>query len=98
MGGKNREAEVPEAGDHLWAWFWRLNARRQHADGSPQPISHSEIKAWRENTGFVLCPEEVDVLTEMDSAFIAESVSELRGRQSAAGNETPRPKRKYGSM
>lgn len=64
------EPEVPEEGEHIWSWFWRLNARRQPGFESTAPLSYEQILYWSGMTRTFVSPEEVEILTAMDDAFV----------------------------
>lgn len=42
-----------------------------------EPIPHTELQAWRANTGNIVYPVEHDILREMDVAFCDETNKEL---------------------
>lgn len=53
-------------------WFWALSDKRSRGFGSPEPIPFREISAWSRVTGTLVTAEEVLMLAEMDSAFLAQ--------------------------
>lgn len=57
----------------MWDWFWALSARRR---SGPESITFGEIDAWQRLTGTPIRPEEVEMLLQMDNAFLAEVRSE----------------------
>lgn len=59
--------EVPPEGEHLWEWFWTLSRRRR---SGPEAITFTEIGAWMRATNTRVRPEEIEVLTRMDDAFL----------------------------
>lgn len=61
------EIEVPEAGEHLWSWFWSLERGRACGMNGPEPLAYAEIEAWARLTGTELRPWEVDALKAMDA-------------------------------
>jgi hypothetical protein len=65
------EPEIPPAGEHLWIWFWEINAGRGSTGWGPAPLSYQEIDAWARLSGCDLRPWEVRVLKSMDGAFLA---------------------------
>lgn len=70
------EYEVPEAGDHVWEWFWALSARRR---SGPEALTYAEVGEWARLTATPIRPEEVEMLMRMDDAFL----SEVREEQAA---------------
>lgn len=68
---------VPANGRHVWDWFWQLSARRR---SGPESLSYAEIESWARMTATPVRPEEVDMLTAMDDAY----VTEVRKEQMAA--------------
>lgn len=75
---------------HLWHWFWNLNGSRHSGDGGPQPLSYLEIDAWQRLTRTTVRVEEIQILIEMDGAYL----SALHKEQAAqmARRETARSK------
>lgn len=69
--------EVPEAGEHVWDWFWGLSARRK---SGPEALTYAEVGDWQRLTGTQVRPEEVEMLMQMDNAFLAEVRKEERAR------------------
>ncbi|HEV7417681.1 MAG TPA: hypothetical protein VGN98_16105 [Tianweitania sediminis] len=68
----NREdLEIPDAGAHIWDWFWDLNKGRQVGMSGYLPLPAFELRAWAEMTGNIVRPEEWRILREMDGAFLA---------------------------
>jgi hypothetical protein len=65
---------------HVWGWFWQLSQRRTAGFDSPNPISWTEIQAWRELTRAMILPEEIDLILMMDSAWL-EAVAQHREEQ-----------------
>lgn len=70
-------ANPPPEAIHLWNWFWSLSNRRP---SGPEPLAFGEIQAWSRMTRTPIRPEEVEMLTAMDDAYI----SEVRKEQAAA--------------
>ncbi|WP_420465624.1 phage tail assembly chaperone [Panacagrimonas sp.] len=67
--------EIPDVVWHVWEWFWTLCRRRLQG---PQPLTHSEVRAWRDNTLTPVTPEEIEMLFAMDDAWLTQSGIELR--------------------
>lgn len=66
------EPDVPDAGDHLWEWFWSLDAARPSNGFGANPITYSEIEAWARLVDAEPSPDEVRVIKAMDGAMLAE--------------------------
>lgn len=63
--------EEPEIVDErLWGIFWTLHGRRRPGFGGPAPISFTDISAWAALTRQYVRPEEVEILTRMDDAYL----------------------------
>jgi hypothetical protein len=61
----------------MWEWFWALSDRRSRGYDSPEPVSYGEMHAWQQLTRTIIRPEEVEVLTMMDAAWLR-AISEYR--------------------
>ena len=70
------EFGIPFEGEHLWSWFWDLSKRRGSGFGASF-ISYTEIKSWLEVTGLTVYPWEIDIITQMDAAYM-EATQELK--------------------
>ena len=81
------EADIPEEGQHIWAWFWTLNQRRQSGMDGPQPLTYTEIQAWQSSTGVIVRREETAILFGMDNTFL-ETLAKTREDQRVF-NEKP---------
>lgn len=65
-----RRVHLPEGGGLLWRAFVELDATRtMHANG-PNPISHSEIVAWRQLSRTPLEPHHVRIIRALDAALL----------------------------
>lgn len=71
------DIEIPHFGQHVWDWFWVLSNRRR---SGPEALSFAEIGEWQRLTGTAALPEEVEMLMQMDDAYL----SEVRKEQEAA--------------
>lgn len=67
--------EVPPGCALIWRDFWELDARRGSNGFGPLPLTHREIKAWRENYGISLSPWEIDAICAMDNARLEATAS-----------------------
>lgn len=80
------EPEVPSAGEHLWFWFWDLDAVRGHDMGSPEPLTYTEILAWAGLRRFGPEPWETEALRQMDVAYrIAATPKQKNGKSEKNG-------------
>lgn len=77
FGQPSPSVEVPPLGQHVWEWFWTLSNRRRTG---PEALSFAEIGEWQRLTGTAVLPEEVEMLMQMDDAYLAE----VRKEQEAA--------------
>lgn len=59
---------VPPAGAHVWEWFWALSNRRK---SGPEALSFGEIGEWQRVTGTQIRPPEVEMLIQMDNAYLS---------------------------
>lgn len=59
---------APLEGAHLWDWFWSLSGRRR---SGPEAISFAEIGEWQRLTRTPATPAEIEILLQMDEAFLA---------------------------
>lgn len=69
------------AGEHVWAWFWELNTRRQPGFDTISPMTFTEIKNWIELTGKNVEPIEIQWLIEMDNAWLNQIAQERKDKQ-----------------
>ncbi|WMT85562.1 hypothetical protein NO932_11550 [Pelagibacterium sp. 26DY04] len=75
------EIVIPEAGEHLWEWFWDMNRDRQQGMNGPQPIGLAGIRLWSEMTGQSIRPDEVEIIRDMDDAYRAALSAEFADQQ-----------------
>ena len=64
------EPEIPDYGERLWFAFWKLNSRRGPGFESPAALSYTEMQSWATLTRQRLSPDDVEVLTQMDDAYL----------------------------
>jgi hypothetical protein len=69
--------ELPAEAAALWGAYLQLSASRARGFG-PSAITYVEIEAWQRLQGVQLTPWELDTLTAMDLAAMAE-----QGKQGA---------------
>lgn len=69
---------MPEAGRELWNAFQRLSSTRTYHAGGPNPIQPSEIVAWCRLMRKPLEPRHVNILLEMDRAWLDQAFAKSR--------------------
>lgn len=72
--------EVPDAGQHLWDWYFDLDSKISRIDsnsGVQQRIPPSEWKAWADLTGNIVYPWEFDILAAMDRVYCDAVTAEI---------------------
>ena len=74
------QPEIPECAEHVWNWWWQLNARRQPGFDSLAPFSYAEIHSWILLTCRYVAPEEIAWLIQMDDAWLATIAEERKAR------------------
>jgi hypothetical protein len=62
--------------------WWRLNARRPVGEAL-QPLQFSEIQAFSEMSGNLICPDDLLLLETIDDAFLKAYNRELSAKQEA---------------
>lgn len=62
--------EVPEIVNHVWEWWWQLNARRSSGFDSISPITYSEIYHWLVLTRTQIMPAEIEIIIKLDDAYL----------------------------
>ncbi|MEQ1405636.1 hypothetical protein ABK249_11895 [Neorhizobium sp. Rsf11] len=75
LSANSRKARIPAGGDILWQWFLDLNKTRTYHQAGPNPISHSEILAYSQLTGWSIEPRHVAILRAMDAVWIEHAYS-----------------------
>lgn len=71
---------IPEGAEGLWRLFSRLNVTRTSNGFGPNPISYSEIEAMSRTTGIPVSSWEVDVIRQMDMAFLVAMVETKKAK------------------
>lgn len=78
FGATAPELRVPDAGGHLWDWYFDLSQRLiRRGDGETHPIPPTEFVAWVQATKQIVYPWEYAILGAMDLAYVAEMNIEL---------------------
>jgi len=62
--------EFPSLLMYIWSAFCSLNSARTAGFSGPNPITYTEIKAWKELTDTPLGPWDIQVLKRLDQVFI----------------------------
>ncbi len=75
------EPEIPFCAEHVWKWWWELNARRPPGLDNLAPISYGEIESWISLTGKMVTHEEIRWLMQMDDAWLSAIAEERKARQ-----------------
>ena len=60
----------PEGTEHIWQVFWELRSTAQTGFSGPCHISFIEIDAWERVRGIRLEPFVLDLILQMDSAYL----------------------------
>ena len=79
-------------GEHVWKWWWELNARRPPGFDNLAPISYSELRSWILLTGKYVAPEEIRWLIQMDNAWLSAIAEERNARREREKEEADRNK------
>jgi len=66
FGKPTIEVIVPPCGAYIWEWFWHI---RNTINGHEQPLTYSEIYAWRDMSGNLVSYSDCAILMAMDAAF-----------------------------
>lgn len=84
------DIEVPEAGQHLWDWYFDVDDRISRIiDGSCRRIPPSEWLAWQQMKGDIVHPWEYDILAAMDRAYCAGVDGEIEAGRALAEKGKP---------
>ncbi len=62
--------EFPRLLHHIWIAFCHLNSARQAGFSGPNPITYTELKAWKELTETPLEPWEIEALKKLDQVYL----------------------------
>lgn len=62
----DKRVAVPAGGALYWQWFCELSDARTWSMNGPNPISHGDIVAYRQLTGWPIAPHHIAVLRAMD--------------------------------
>ena len=84
------QPEVPLCAEHVWQWWWELNARRAPGFDNLAPLSYSEICAWLALTCKLVTPEEIGWLIAMDNAWLTAISEERKAKHERDKEESER--------
>lgn len=70
--------EFPKGAEYLWEWYWQLRRRCGGNGFGPSPIPHAEIDAWVRLTGTDPAPWELEVLGDIDIAYLKQAAEAQR--------------------
>lgn len=62
----------PEWTEHIWEVFWELRSHAKAGFSGPEHLSFLEIDAWERVRGIRLEPFVLDMILQMDAAFMDE--------------------------
>lgn len=62
--------EFPSLLLYIWSAFIDLNSARTAGFSGPNPLTYTEIKAWKELTDTPLSPWDIQVIKRLDQAYI----------------------------
>lgn len=65
------DPDIEEDCSHLWEWFWDISRGRQVGMNGWLALPAVEIRAWQDMTGNIIRAEELQVLRDMDQAFLS---------------------------
>lgn len=68
FGKDSPDVDVPDAGQHIWEWFWKLSAQRDRSMGV-SPLKMADVWAWNDLGRISINPNEFDILLDMDLAY-----------------------------
>jgi len=81
---------IPECAQHVWEWWWELNARRAPGFDSLSPLSYSEIHSWILLTKRFVAPEDIRWLMQMDDAWLRQISTERKDKSEREKDEADR--------
>ena len=66
LGTDQSVLDLPQAGMHVWEWFWQIEAGRRIGQHGPEAFSFTDIDAWARLSDEEPRPWEVRALMAMD--------------------------------
>lgn len=90
------QADTPTQFFYVWQWFWKLSDRRAIGEsGAQQPLSCTEIRGWSDLLGLEMRQPEIEMILEMDAAYLQASNSEVQSlRELKRAKDQSKPKAK----
>lgn len=74
-----RRVPVPDGGQLVWRWFIDLCRTRSYHGYGPNPLTYSEIEAYARLYGWPLEGRHVDMILELDRAWMARARADIGG-------------------
>jgi hypothetical protein len=68
--GLENPTNFPSLLVHIWSAFCSLNSARTAGFSGPNPITYTEIQAWKELTDSPLKSWEIQVIKRMDEVYL----------------------------
>lgn len=68
--GLENPTKFPNLILHIWSVFCVLNSARTAGFSGPNPITYTEIQAWKELTETPLTPWELQVIKRLDQVYL----------------------------
>jgi hypothetical protein len=62
--------EFPVELEYLWDYFLELSATRPQGYSGPLSITYQEIAAWKDLTGKIVTPMDVEVIKRLDQTYL----------------------------
>lgn len=72
-----RAPRMPDYALTLWNAFCALSAARRHHQFGPEPIAPVDVQAWAQLTRTPLQPHHIQILCDMDAAYLAAAADAL---------------------
>jgi hypothetical protein len=85
FGQESPQPEEVEGGEHLLDAFWALDRLRTYGFSGPDPLQPGVIRDWCALTGEVLDRAEIQMLLDMDTAFLNAWYREAEARRPKEG-------------
>lgn len=79
-GGEAKNPVIIHNDIIYWKWFFELHSARRYSGVIPQSISFADIQAWKDLTNKPVEPHHIDLLRDMDGAFMGAHTDVKRQR------------------
>lgn len=89
-----RGPELPACVVYLWGWFLELHNARPSGGLGPGAISYSDIYAWTLLTGNRPTKWDVEVLKQLDYAYLSHVAKAATAERSKAKKDAPKQGKK----